>query len=74
MKPTKTFKYKLYNISYIHNKEVIKMYGECKSYGQKGLINRLRAIIGKLNRKGYVCHRMMAQGIQKDLKKRGMLI
>lgn len=50
------------------------MYGQCKTYGKKGFVARFKEILGALNRKGYICHRMMAKGIQKDLRTRGMLI
>jgi len=43
-----------------------------KPYGNS-LIRRLLGFLARLNRKGYICHRMFAKGIKKDLKKRGML-
>jgi len=43
------------------------------SYGQIPFILRLKRFLARLNRKGYVCHRMYAKGIQKDLRIRGML-
>lgn len=49
------------------------MYGKLEGYGQKGLISRFKAFLGKLNRKGYLCLNM-SQGPAKDLRKRGMLI
>ena len=49
------------------------MYGQCKAYGQKGLIRHILGFLARLNRKGYLCLNM-GQGIQKDLKIRGMLI
>lgn len=49
------------------------MYGQCKSYGQRGPISRFKGLLARLNRKGYLCLNM-SLGLVKDLSKRGMLI
>ena len=44
-----------------------------KSYGKKPLISRLLAILGTLNRKGYVCLNMSKE-LSKELRRDGLRV
>jgi len=46
---------------------------QVKTYGQKGLINRLLGFLARLNRKGYILLNSSKE-LSKDLSKRGMLV
>jgi len=63
--PIKRFIYKLTNVYYTYNQEVIDMYGKCETYGK-----RLKLTIFKI-RKGFI-PLFISKGLAKELCRNGL--